>query len=68
MDPCNRHSQSRRLGTRRRRSRHTKSNYLNTERKGLSEFGRALRAHSEYFSLWCQLVQVIVPTAENLRP
>jgi len=25
-----------RLGTRRRRSRHTKSNYLNTERKGLS--------------------------------
>ncbi|USH90148.1 hypothetical protein SPV_2543 [Streptococcus pneumoniae] len=24
--------------------------------------------HREYFSLWCKLVQVIVPTAENLRP
>ena len=28
LDPCNRHSQSRRLGTRRRRRRHTKSDYL----------------------------------------
>ena len=49
LDPRNRHRQSRRLGTRRRRRRHTKSNYLNTERKELSGFERALRAYNEYF-------------------